>query len=368
MGDGNNARKAVPDHSQFAPTWRRNHQSDEPRMPISAALLPPLVQTSDDLDRGVDDDFPLPPSLPLQPFVMPDPPSLPGRRGRVMKVFAAGLLAAAALIVGYRLPHQSQPAVTRPAVAPLVTGRAASNPNSMAASNGPGLAADSSTEQRRIDLVQTQAASETSGRSVSEPGGGAPQPASTVVAVPTVDTSASLSASPTPRNGPGLAVDSSTEQRRIDLVQTQAASETSGRSVLEPGGDATGAPQPASISVAAVPRVDASASLSASPTPRRTSRRLEASEIAELLRRANQVAAKGDLVGARLLFQRAAEAGNSSAALAIAGTYDPLVLERLGERGLAPDVALARFWYEKARELGSKEAPQRLEMLASRTN
>jgi TPR repeat protein len=220
-----------------------------------------------------------------------------------MKVFAAGLLAAAALIVGYRLPHQSKPAVTQPAVAPLVIGSPVPNPNSMAASNGPSLAADTSTAPRRIDFVQTQAASETSGRSVSKP-----------------------------------------------------------------GGDATGAPQPATISVPAVPRVDASASLSASPTLHRISRRLEAPEIVELLRRGNEVAAKGDLVGARLLFQRAAEAGDSSAALALAGTYDPLVLERLSERGLAPDVALARFWYEKAQELGSKEAPQRLEMRTSRAN
>jgi excisionase family DNA binding protein len=224
-------------------------------------------------------------------------------RGRKMKVFATGLLAAAALIVGYQLPHQSQLAVTWPAVAPQVTAPAAPNPNSMAASNGPGLVADTGTAPRRIDLVQTQAASETSGRSVSEP-----------------------------------------------------------------GGDATGAPQPASISVATVPTVDASAPLSASPSPRRISRQLEASEIAELLRRGNEIAANGDLLGARLLFQRAAEAGDSSAALALAGTYDPLVLERLGERGLAPDVALARFWYGKARELGSKEAPQRLERLATQAN
>jgi hypothetical protein len=262
------------------------------------------MKTDDEFDRAADDDFRPPASL--QPFVMPDPLALPRRRGgagRVMKVFAAGLFAAAALTVGYQLPHQSKLAITRPAVAPLVTGPAAPNPNSMAASNGPGLAADTSTAPRRIDLVQTQAASETSGRGVSEP-----------------------------------------------------------------GGDATGGPQHASISVAVVPRVDAPASLSASPTPRQISRRLEASELAELLRRGNQLAAKGDLLGARLLFQRAAEAGDSSAALAIAGTYDPFVLERLGERGLAPDVALARFWYEKARELGSKEAPQRLEMLTSQAN
>ena len=64
----------------------------------------------------------------------------------------------------------------------------------------------------------------------------------------------------------------------------------------------------------------------------------------------------------------AAQAGDSGAALALASTYDPLVLQRLGERGLAPDIAMARFWYEKAKELGSKEAPERLEVLVSRSN
>jgi hypothetical protein len=29
---------------------------------------------------------------------------------------------------------------------------------------------------------------------------------------------------------------------------------------------------------------------------------------------------------------------------------------------------MARFWYEKAKELGSKEAPERLEVLVSRSN
>ena len=101
---------------------------------------------------------------------------------------------------------------------------------------------------------------------------------------------------------------------------------------------------------------------------RQTVRRLDSVDVAALLQRGHEVAAKGDLVGARLLFQRAAEAGDSDAALALAGTYDPIVLEHLGERGLAPDVGAARFWYQKAQELGSKEAPQRLETLASRTN
>jgi hypothetical protein len=97
-------------------------------------------------------------------------------------------------------------------------------------------------------------------------------------------------------------------------------------------------------------------------------RTLSSAELAALLRRGNELVSLGDLVGARLVFERAAQAGDSRAALALASTYDPLVLQRLGERGLAPDIAMARFWYEKAKELGSKEAPERLEVLVSRSN
>jgi TPR repeat protein len=106
------------------------------------------------------------------------------------------------------------------------------------------------------------------------------------------------------------------------------------------------------------------------PVPQAPSavRTLSSAELAALLRRGNELVSLGDLVGARLVFERAAQAGDSRAALALASTYDPLVLQQLGERGLAPDIAMARFWYEKAKELGSKEAPERLEVLVSRSN
>jgi hypothetical protein len=107
------------------------------------------------------------------------------------------------------------------------------------------------------------------------------------------------------------------------------------------------------------------------PSPTRSTpipRKLSAAELGALLKRGNELVARGDLAGARLVFERAAEAGESSAALALASTYDPRVLEQLGERGLAPDIAMARFWYQKAKELGSKEAPERLEVLVSRSN
>jgi len=49
------------------------------------------------------------------------------------------------------------------------------------------------------------------------------------------------------------------------------------------------------------------------------------------------------------------------AALALAGTFDPNLLAQ----SLAADVVMARFWYEPAKQLGSSEAPRRLEQLES---
>jgi hypothetical protein len=87
-------------------------------------------------------------------------------------------------------------------------------------------------------------------------------------------------------------------------------------------------------------------------------------EIATLLARGRTYLANGDVSGARLAFRRAAEGGDAQAALALGGTYDPLVLKSLGVIGVASDPALARNWYQKAAELGSAEAPQRINQLA----
>jgi TPR repeat protein len=104
----------------------------------------------------------------------------------------------------------------------------------------------------------------------------------------------------------------------------------------------------------------------AQPPRQAALRQLDADEIATLNRRGEGFIATGDLAAARLMLQRAAEAGDARAALALAGTYDPNVLEQLGVRGFAPDIALAQAWYEKAKDFGSAEAPGRLERLASR--
>lgn len=85
--------------------------------------------------------------------------------------------------------------------------------------------------------------------------------------------------------------------------------------------------------------------------------------IDSLLLRANTALETGDIAAARLLLQRAAEAGNVKAALALASTYDPEGLRRLRTLGAQSDVAEARRWYERAAELGDAEARQRLKEL-----
>lgn len=96
-------------------------------------------------------------------------------------------------------------------------------------------------------------------------------------------------------------------------------------------------------------------------------RQLDRDELRYLIKRGQEFIASGDLAAARLVLQRAAEAGDMRAALALAGTFDPNLLAKLGRQELA-DAALARLWYQRAEQFGSAEAPQRLEQLATQFN
>jgi TPR repeat protein len=112
-------------------------------------------------------------------------------------------------------------------------------------------------------------------------------------------------------------------------------------------------------------RTPAAAAVAELKTPEDAVHHLDPDAVAALLKRADALIASGDVAAARLVLRRAADAGDARAAMTLAGTYDPAVLEKLDVHGFVPDVAMARSWYEKARKLGSPEAPQRLEMLAS---
>jgi hypothetical protein len=79
-------------------------------------------------------------------------------------------------------------------------------------------------------------------------------------------------------------------------------------------------------------------------------RKMSPEEIAALIKRGEELATDGDFPAARLLLQRAAEAHEPRAALALAATYDPVVIKRFTVTGAAPDKTLAEAWYQKARE------------------
>jgi hypothetical protein len=104
----------------------------------------------------------------------------------------------------------------------------------------------------------------------------------------------------------------------------------------------------------------------AAPAAAKPERELDAATINLLMQQGEQFVAAGDVVTARQVYRKAAEAGNAAAALALGATYDPVVLAKIGVRGLGADVEKARSWYEKAKEFGSPDAPRRLEMLANR--
>ena len=102
------------------------------------------------------------------------------------------------------------------------------------------------------------------------------------------------------------------------------------------------------------------------PPANRGTRVLDREEINLLMRQGEQFIASGDVVTARIVFQRAAEAGDADAAVALGATYDPIVFANLGVAGLGANVEKARIWYQKAESLGSTEATRRLAILANR--
>ena len=85
-----------------------------------------------------------------------------------------------------------------------------------------------------------------------------------------------------------------------------------------------------------------------------------------LVKKGDEQLAEGGVAQARLLYERAAEAGLAHGAMALAATYDAVELERLGVRGLKPDHEAARRWYERARQLGAAEAGERLRRLGAK--
>jgi TPR repeat protein len=84
-----------------------------------------------------------------------------------------------------------------------------------------------------------------------------------------------------------------------------------------------------------------------------------------LLRRAEEKLAEGDVLSARLLFERAAATGSEVGMMGAGRTYDPDFLRQLDAPELKSDILRAIEWYRKAAALfGNRAAEERLGSLA----
>ena len=93
-----------------------------------------------------------------------------------------------------------------------------------------------------------------------------------------------------------------------------------------------------------------------SPTASTSERQVECERALRLYVKGLQMMEIGDMVAARPLFERAADAGLCRSAWELAHTYDPVELSKRNAR-LAPDAEAAHKWYQKARSLCATGPP-----------
>jgi TPR repeat protein len=89
-------------------------------------------------------------------------------------------------------------------------------------------------------------------------------------------------------------------------------------------------------------------------------------ELAALLARGDVLLSKGDLLAARLFYERAADGGYGQAALKLGETFDPVFLDRAHLRGARGDWSMAVSWYRRARDLGAPDAEILLQTLEAK--
>ena len=171
-------------------------------------------------------------------------------------------------------------------------------------------------------------------------------------------------------NSPGSNGDEGGKESRE--VSRQELGEEPQESHQEPRGEAIlGVPAAlaaSTVAAEAVPAIALDTPKTERTPPSLIIRQMDRDELALLVRRGEIFINSGDVAAARLMLQRAAEAGDVHAALALASTFDPNTIQKLGIQGLAADEAMARLWYERAAQFGSPEAPQRLQQLANQVN
>jgi hypothetical protein len=139
--------------------------------------------------------------------------------------------------------------------------------------------------------------------------------------------------------------------------------------IAAPSTPSVAAPSTPPVATPSAPPVTPPTQASASPaqplSPPHPRPAMGTQEIKLLLEQGKQFTAVGDVVTARIVLQRVADADVAAGALALAETFDPAVLAKQGVRGVQGDADQARHWYERARELGSDEATHRLALMES---
>ncbi len=94
------------------------------------------------------------------------------------------------------------------------------------------------------------------------------------------------------------------------------------------------------------------------PNPAGNSVSRRGSNVDILLQRGHNLLKHGDIVSARMMFQRVVDLGDSRGAEGMGMTYDPDVFDGLPVAGMAADIEKAEYWYRKAREFSAaKRAP-----------
>jgi TPR repeat protein len=121
------------------------------------------------------------------------------------------------------------------------------------------------------------------------------------------------------------------------------------------------------------PQPPAAPATAANPAPREPAGAVNAAvplaprptiDTGPLMTRGQALLGQGDVAGARLFFERAAEQGDGAAMMALGRTYDPIELRRLGVLGLKSDANRAMQWYRSAATAGDANAQQSIGRLS----
>lgn len=151
-----------------------------------------------------------------------------------------------------------------------------------------------------------------------------------------------------------------------------AAASTKNTYSMERGAEPAPKVEPASPpaqSVAALPGDKASGSGNTRPAAREPKSLTfeETEKVQVFMQKGEEHMRSGNINLARLFYKRSADAGWAPGAMAMAGTYDAEELAHLDVvGGIQPDPAMAKKWYEVARDLGSATAQQKLQRLGQR--